>query len=224
MDAATVHKRRGVCCVYVCPVQWYCWPEGFIGQSFSLAGKMQPRASPLLDDVETLYQFTVRRREVCSYTEHTIDSAESASEMVEAVVGGAVDMGMFNASGSASFSMSRVSNTAQQQQQQQRSQGSPSTRLYVWAHTCHNKHSQSALVVTAVVPNLATQESAQTLTLTCFAAALHPCPQDFSSRAVSHALVASFQENELLEMVSPSLTDAARKVLMTEGPDVFAAR
>jgi hypothetical protein len=81
-----------------------CWPLFCC----SLAGKLQPRASPLLEDTETLYQFAVRRREMCRYSEHTIDSAESASEMVEAVVGGSVDMGMFNASGSVSLEMSRV--------------------------------------------------------------------------------------------------------------------
>jgi hypothetical protein len=74
----------------------------------SLAGKLQPRASPILEDTDMLYQFAVRRREMCRYSEHTIDSAESASEMVEAVVGGSVDMGMFNASGSVSLEMSRV--------------------------------------------------------------------------------------------------------------------
>lgn len=50
------------------------------------------------------------------------------------------------------------------------------------------------------------------------------CLQEFSSRSVSHSLVASFQENELLEMVRPSLSDQAKSVLMDEGPAVFAAK
>jgi hypothetical protein len=90
-------------------LQWYCWPEGYIGQSFSLLGKLEPRASPLLEDVDSLSQYARRRREMCRYSEHTIDSANVASQMVQAVVGGAVDLGMLNASGSASFQLSRVS-------------------------------------------------------------------------------------------------------------------
>jgi hypothetical protein len=82
-----------------------------VGQSFSLQGKLEPRASPLLEDVDTLAQYAMRRREMCRYSEHTIDSANVASQMVQAVVGGAVDLGMLNASGSASFQMSRVSAT-----------------------------------------------------------------------------------------------------------------
>ena len=89
--------------------QWYCWPEGYLGQSFNLAGKLEPRASPLQEDVDTLGQYAKRHREMCRYSEHTLDSAAQASQMVQAVVGGAVDMGMLNASGSASFQMSRVS-------------------------------------------------------------------------------------------------------------------
>lgn len=48
--------------------------------------------------------------------------------------------------------------------------------------------------------------------------------QDLSSRSVSHNIVASFQENELLEMLRPSLSPAAKQTLVKEGPQVFAAR
>jgi hypothetical protein len=58
----------------------------------------------------------------------------------------------------------------------------------------------------------------------CFYASPTACAQEFSTRAVSHNLVASFQENELLEMVRPSLTEAAKGTLMSHGPDAFAAR
>ena len=52
----------------LCDVQWYCWPEGFIGQSFSLADELDQRASPLLEDVDKLYEFVTRRREMCRWS------------------------------------------------------------------------------------------------------------------------------------------------------------
>jgi hypothetical protein len=51
-------------------VQWYCWPEGFIGQSFSLADELDQRASPLLEDVDKLYEFVTRRREMCRWSKN----------------------------------------------------------------------------------------------------------------------------------------------------------
>lgn len=94
----------------VCPhaLQWYAWPEGYLGQSFSLLGKLEPRATALRDDIDKLSDFCKARREESQFSEHTITSAEDASAMVSAVVGAEVDMGLFKAGGSASFEMYQV--------------------------------------------------------------------------------------------------------------------
>jgi hypothetical protein len=88
--------------------QWYAWPEGYLGQSFNLSGKMEPRATALRDDIDKLEQFCQVRREESQFSEHTITSAEDAAMMVSAVVGADVDMGLLKAGGSASFEMYQV--------------------------------------------------------------------------------------------------------------------
>lgn len=88
--------------------QWYAWPEGYLGQSFNLAGKMEPRATALRDDIDKLAQFCQFRREESQFSEHTITSAEDAAMMVSAVVGADVDMGLLKAGGSANFEMYQV--------------------------------------------------------------------------------------------------------------------
>lgn len=89
--------------------QWYAWPEGYLGQSFNLAGKLEPRAAALRDDIDVLSQACQLRREESQFSEHTVTSAEDAAAMVGAVVGADVDMGLLKAGGSASFELYQVS-------------------------------------------------------------------------------------------------------------------
>lgn len=100
-----VHNHR--CALHA--VQWYAWPEGYLGQSFNLSGKMEPRATALRDDTDLLSQFCKVRREESQFSEHTITTAEDSAMMVSAVVGADVDMGLLKAGGSASFEMYQVS-------------------------------------------------------------------------------------------------------------------
>ena len=88
--------------------QWYAWPEGYLGQSFNLAGKLEPRATALKDDTNVLSQSCQLRREESQFSEHTVTSAEDAAMMVGAVVGADVDMGLLKAGGSASFELYQV--------------------------------------------------------------------------------------------------------------------
>jgi hypothetical protein len=76
---------------------WYAWPEGYLGQSFNLQGKLEPRATALQDDLGVLSGYSYTRREESEFSEHTITSAEDSASMVSAVVGASVDMGLFKA-------------------------------------------------------------------------------------------------------------------------------